>query len=309
MCNAFSGLIVAEKGKDWGKVLFLSGVHHEKDREKIKSKYGDNVLAWESNEPYQLDKFEFTHAINVSEKEQKELLELLVEWGKKQDKEKLIRSMITVIKDNKPTDDYLVNENLIKIGDNMSIICDFSANIEAGDESTQTAGYRSTQTAGYRSTQTAGDESTQKAGYGSTQKAGDKSTQTAGNESTQKAGNGSTQKAGYGSTQKAGYWSTQTAGDESTQKAGYWSTQTAGDESTQTAGYWSTQTAGDNSNCIIHGDTSYIVLNGKNVLLTQIYEEDGIVKRRTLVIDELFKKYKKGDKIKIVKGKSKRTRK
>ena len=235
MCNVFSGLIVTKKGKDWGKVLFLSGVHHEKDRAKIKDKYGDDVLAWECVIPYSLKEIKFTHELNVSQKEQTELMKLIMKWCKKQNTEKLLRSMITVTQDNKPTENYKILDNMIRIGDNMSIVCDFSVNITAGDSSTQTARENSTQKAGWNSTQT----------------------------------------ARYGSTQTAGYDSTQTAGDNST------------------------QTAGCDSTCIIYGDTSYIILDGKNVLLTQKYKQI----RKNIIVDDLFKKYKKGDKIKIVKGK------
>ena len=196
MCNVFSGLIVTKKGKDWGKVLFLSGVHHEKDREKVKKKYGDNILAWESITPYSLDKFKFTHELNILAKEQKELMSLVNKWAKKRDKEKLLRSMITVTKDNKPTEDYKIMDNMIKIGDSMSLVCDFSVNVEAGRGSTQKAGEVSTQTAGRYSTQTAGWGSTQTAGRGSTQTAGRYSTQTAESNSTQTAGDDSTQTAG-----------------------------------------------------------------------------------------------------------------
>jgi hypothetical protein len=55
--------------------------------------------------------------------------------------------------------------------------------------------------------------------------------------------------------------------------------------------------------CIIYGNTSYIVLDGKNVLLTQIWYENNKCNRAIIKVDTLFKKYKKGDKIKIVKGK------
>ena len=77
MCNVFSGLIVTKKGKEWGKVLFLTGLHHEKDRKKIKKKYGDEVLAWESKKEYSLkDGFKFTHTLNVSK-----VMELIEAWA------------------------------------------------------------------------------------------------------------------------------------------------------------------------------------------------------------------------------------
>jgi len=45
MCKLYSGHVVIEKGKRWGDVIFLSGIHHEEDKEKI----GDvRVAAWEN---------------------------------------------------------------------------------------------------------------------------------------------------------------------------------------------------------------------------------------------------------------------
>lgn len=49
MCNVFSGHVVTEPGKHWGKVLIVTGIHHEKDREhKSVSKFGENIAAWET---------------------------------------------------------------------------------------------------------------------------------------------------------------------------------------------------------------------------------------------------------------------
>jgi len=240
MCNIFSGLIVTKKGKDWGKVLFLSGVHHEKDRKKVQAKYGDETLAWESKEEYSLTSgFNFTHAVNVSAAEQKELLKLVEAWAKKQDKDKLLRSMITVTKDNKPTDDYQLTDNIIKVGDGYSLVADFAIHAAGGDWSTLTGGDRSTLT---------GD-----------------------------------------------YGSTLTGGDRSTLTGGDWSTLTGGDRSTLTGG--------DGSTCIVHGEHAYIVLHGKNVLLIMVWSDRRGQKRAVIDVDKLFKKYKKGDIIEIVKGK------
>jgi hypothetical protein len=239
MCNVFSGLIVTKKGKDWGKVLFLSGVHHEKDREKIKDKYGDEVLAWESVNPYSLTDFKFTHELNVSEKEQKELMKLIKKWAKKQNKEKLLRSMITVIKDNKPTEDYLIQENMIKVGNDMSLVCDFKVNVEGGYGSNLTGGIGSNLTGGFKSNLTGGN----------------------------------------------------------------WSNLTCGIESNLTGGNWSNLTCGDGCTCIINGDTAYIVLDGKDVILRQIYWKGNKRISKIIDINKLFKKYKKGDKIKIEEGK------
>jgi len=247
MCNVFSGLIVTKKGKDWGKVLFLSGVHHEKDREKIKDKYGDEVLAWESVRSYDLTDFKFTHELNVSEKEQKELMKLIKKWAKKQNKEKLLRSMITVIKDNKPTEDYLVQENMIKVGCGMSLVCDFKVNVEGGNWSNLTGGYRCTLT---------GED-----------------------------------------------WCTLTGEDYCTLTGRDYCNLTGGDYCNLTGGFGCTLTGGFGSTCIIYGSIGYIVLDGKDVILRQIYWKDGSRISKIIDINKLFKKYKKGDEIKIVKGK------
>ena len=169
MCNVFSGLIVTQKGKDWGKVLFTTGVHHEKDREIHKKKYGDNMLAWESKKPYSLkDGFIFTHTLNVNIKEQIELLKLVEIWAKNQEPENLLRQMITVIKDNKPTEDYVIFENMIKTEDNTNIISDFTTYITQGNGSTATQGDGSTARQGNESTVTQGDGSTATQGDRST---------------------------------------------------------------------------------------------------------------------------------------------
>jgi hypothetical protein len=160
MCNVFSGLVVTKKGKNWGKVLFDSGVHHEKDRKKFRKKYGDNVLAWESNVEYSLkDGFKFTHTLNVDEKQRKELMKLVQAWAKKQKKEKLLRQMVTVVKDNRPTDEYEIVDNMIKTGDKTTISADFKTHIIQGDKSTATQGDESAATQGDWSTAIYGDGS------------------------------------------------------------------------------------------------------------------------------------------------------
>ena len=47
MCTLFSGHVVNEKGKNWGKVIVITGIHHEEDREKIKE---TQIIAWETKE-------------------------------------------------------------------------------------------------------------------------------------------------------------------------------------------------------------------------------------------------------------------
>ena len=192
MCNIFSGLIVTKKGKDWGKVLFLSGVHHEKDREQIKEKYGDETLAWESTEKYSLTEFKFTHTINVNKKEQKELMKILKAWVKKQDKEKLLRSMITVLdKNNKPTQDYKIFDNTVHIGDNMTLICDWGVDVVAGDGANITAGYGANITAGHGANITTEDNANITARDNAKITAGDDAKITAGYDANITAGNNS----------------------------------------------------------------------------------------------------------------------
>ena len=260
MCNIFSGHIISDKShKDWGKIIFLSGTHHEEDREIIYKEYGQiKLVAWESVKEFSLAAgFKITHSEgDLTEIEKKELLLLIEDWAKNKDAELLVKQKFITAKDN----DYsfsLACKSMLDTRDGAVLIAPelHGFKQEAGSNSTQTAGdnstqkarSNSTQTARSNSTQKAGYNSTQEAGYNSTQEAGYNSTQTAGNNSTQEAGSDSTQTARYISTQKAGSDSTQKAGSNSTQTAGYNSTQTAGDNSTQTAGYNSTQEAGSNS--------------------------------------------------------------
>ena len=88
MCNLWSGHVVTEKGKDWGKVLFITGIHHEKDRENPQvGKYKSNLLAWETIKEGSFNKgVKITHDCgqNISSKEKKALIELVNTWGQNQ---------------------------------------------------------------------------------------------------------------------------------------------------------------------------------------------------------------------------------
>ena len=265
MCEIISGHIISDKShKDWGKVILKSGIHHELDREEIYKEYGKiKLTAWQTKK---YASFSEGFEFTVSEGNIPEQKKELLKLLNDWAKKQDIKKIFL--------DKFLtVSENGKNILEGFTL--DLENKCVALDKPNisfiapevkffnWTAGYRSTQTAGDRSTQTAGDRS------------------------TQKAGSGSAQTAGYESTQTAGYGSTQTAG--------YRSTQTAGDRSTQTAGYGSTQ--------IIYGDTSYIILSGKDVILRQIWWEDNQYHSAIVDHNELFKKYKAGDKLKIVKGK------
>lgn len=43
MCNIFSGEVSFDKGKDFGTVYFITGVHHEEDLKQIPH---ENLLCW-----------------------------------------------------------------------------------------------------------------------------------------------------------------------------------------------------------------------------------------------------------------------
>ena len=84
MCNIFSGHVVADKGKDWGKVLIVTGVHHEVDREKIGDKY-KSLVAWETKEDLTFNKgVKTTHdcGSGVDKEEITALLKLVESYGK-----------------------------------------------------------------------------------------------------------------------------------------------------------------------------------------------------------------------------------
>ena len=97
MCNIFSGHIVTDKDSpDWGKVLFVTGVHHEKDREHPSvSKYAGKIAAWESVDTGSFASgVKFTHDCgqDISAVDKQALLDLVNEWGKAQERVDLISS-------------------------------------------------------------------------------------------------------------------------------------------------------------------------------------------------------------------------
>jgi hypothetical protein len=87
MCNYYSGHIVTEKGKDWGKILMVTGVFHEIDRIDPKvSKYGENLLAWETVKEFTFSEgIKFTHSCgqDISAEEQEMLKEIVEDWATK----------------------------------------------------------------------------------------------------------------------------------------------------------------------------------------------------------------------------------
>ena len=92
MCNLFSGHI-SFAPEDWGKVYYFSGVHHEEDRERIPH---ENLIAWETiAEADFSDGFLFTHTCgkNVSQEEKDALMNLLQEWGKRQENQERLWMM------------------------------------------------------------------------------------------------------------------------------------------------------------------------------------------------------------------------
>ena len=87
MCNYYSGHIVTEKGKNWGKILMITGVHHEIDREDpLVKKFGENLLAWETKKSFTFSEgIKFTHSCGkyIREEEKQALRELILSWAKK----------------------------------------------------------------------------------------------------------------------------------------------------------------------------------------------------------------------------------
>ena len=88
MCNIFSGHIVTDKSsKDWGKVLFVSGIHHEKDRLAPRvSKYEPHLLAWETKFPADFSTVKATHTCGqqLPAEDKNTLLDLVKQWGQSQ---------------------------------------------------------------------------------------------------------------------------------------------------------------------------------------------------------------------------------
>ena len=96
MCNVFSGHVVTSNDEHFGKVLFFSGLHHEKDRELPEvAKHGSNLLAWETVVAGSFnDGVKMTHDCGqqLSADRIKALLELVQEWGEKQSFEFLTKN-------------------------------------------------------------------------------------------------------------------------------------------------------------------------------------------------------------------------
>ena len=84
MCNLFSGHVCTEPGRNWGKVLVITGVHHEKDREhKSVSRCGENLIAWETVEKADVTsgvKIVHTSGQTVQEQEKQALIEIVNAW-------------------------------------------------------------------------------------------------------------------------------------------------------------------------------------------------------------------------------------
>jgi hypothetical protein len=101
MCNIFSIHICFEKGKNWGKIFYISGVHHEKDREKIKT---EKLLALETIKTADMTGgWKITHLCGqkISKKEEWALLQIAYEWGLSQNTQELLEKIAV----NDPEDD------------------------------------------------------------------------------------------------------------------------------------------------------------------------------------------------------------
>ncbi len=91
MCNIFSGHIVTDDDKNWGKVLFHTGIHHEEDRGIIGNKY-TKLVAWETVTPLDISNIKITHDCGqlIKTKVKKELVLLIESWLKERGSKKLI---------------------------------------------------------------------------------------------------------------------------------------------------------------------------------------------------------------------------
>ena len=87
MCQLFSGHVVTEKGKNWGKILVVTGIHHDKDREHSSvKKFGENLSAWETIEKADINSgVKFVHSCGkkISKDEESALIEIVNAWIKK----------------------------------------------------------------------------------------------------------------------------------------------------------------------------------------------------------------------------------
>ena len=97
MCNMFSGHVVSQHGKDWGKVIYLSGIHHERDaKTPMVKKYGKDVIAWETLKTGNKDSgVRFSHVCHgmCCTVDEYGLESIVEKWLKKQSYEYLIGSI------------------------------------------------------------------------------------------------------------------------------------------------------------------------------------------------------------------------
>lgn len=168
MCEVFSGHIVIDKEhKDFGKVLYLSGIHHEKDREELLKKYGSKVrlAAWETKTYATFaDGVELTHTQgDITETERVEYIKLIKAWAKKQDEVELFLGLFSITQDGKP----LARDKFsVDLKGRVVSTKEDRVTIDAGEIKyfTWISGNHSTQTAGDNSTIIAGHDSIIKAG-------------------------------------------------------------------------------------------------------------------------------------------------
>ena len=106
MCEVYSGHICIEKkSKSWGEVFFLSGIHHEKDREKIYQKYGQlKLAAWET-----VDYLDFRAGVkitttegDISPAEREEYQKMILSWAERQNPIEMLMHIISITKDGQP---------------------------------------------------------------------------------------------------------------------------------------------------------------------------------------------------------------
>ena len=106
MCEIFSGHIICDKGdKNWGKVIYKGGIHHEKDREEIYTEYGQiKLAAWTTKKLNTFSKGVQIETCegDLSEKEKSTLVQLIENWAKQQNEKELFLKLVSITQKGKP---------------------------------------------------------------------------------------------------------------------------------------------------------------------------------------------------------------
>ena len=126
---------MADNGsKDFGKILFISGIHHEKDREVIYRDYKSHdikLVEWESKNPCSLkDGFVFTNSEHLLSAKEKQVYKgLLEKWAGEQDVNQLFSRLVSITQNGVvlSADKYTLDLSAKTFStDESSLVIDFS---------------------------------------------------------------------------------------------------------------------------------------------------------------------------------------